>query len=85
MGYANNQFREIEVIRHSSGVAAIITERITDGRVSVMFAREYDHGGQVKRSAFVARRHLAGIRALIDEIEIRLDALEDETRMQRRM
>lgn len=78
------QFNELEVIRHPDGVVAVITERIRDGRVSFMIAREYDVDGEVKRSAYIARRHLPAARMLINDLEERLELAEDRARAKKR-
>lgn len=81
---STGQFNELEVIRHPDGVVAVITERLRDGRVSFMIAREYDDGGEVKRSAYIARRHLPAARQLLNDLEDRLELAEDRTRARRR-
>jgi hypothetical protein len=84
MAAGSDNFREIDVIRDPDGLAAVITERRDNGRVSFMIAREFERNGQTMRSAFIARRHLPGARRLLEAVEDRLDQIEDRTRAQHR-
>jgi hypothetical protein len=77
-------FNELEIIRDPDGVIAVITEREADGRVSFMLAREFDQGGETKRSAYLARRHIAAARRLLSDLEETLDLAEDRARARRR-
>jgi hypothetical protein len=80
----DNGFRVVDIIRDPDGVIAVITERERDGRVSFSLAREYDVDGKPKRSAYLARRHLAAARRLLNDLEERLELAEDRTRAKRR-
>jgi len=77
---AKNEFRVIETIADPDGIVAVITERIRDGRVSFMIAREFEQNGETKRSAYLARRHIAAVRRLIADLEERLELAEDRAR-----
>jgi len=78
------QFTESEIVRDPDGVVAIITERLRDGRVSFMIAREHEFDGQTKRSPYLARRHLAAVRRLLADLEERLELAEDRARAKKR-
>ncbi|MBT8453024.1 MAG: hypothetical protein KJO40_13730 [Deltaproteobacteria bacterium] len=79
-----NDFREVEIIRDPDGVVAIVSERKATGHVSFMIGREFDRAGDICRSSFLARRHIAGARRLLDALEDRLDVIEDRSRTERR-
>jgi hypothetical protein len=81
---ARNEFRLVEVIRDPDGVVAVISERVKDGRISFMIAREFDQNGAVKRSAYLARRHLAAAARLLSELGERLELAEDRARARQR-
>jgi len=77
-------FQETDVLRDPDGVIAVITERVRDGRVSFMLAREFDRDGEVCRSAYMSRRHIAAARRLLNDLEERLETIEDRARAKRR-
>jgi len=79
-----NTFRELEIIKDPDGVIAVITERVKDGRVSFMLAREFEQDGKTCRSAFMAARHLPAVRRLLADIDERLALIEDQARARRR-
>lgn len=81
---ADNGFKVIEIIRDPDGVIAVITEREKDGRVSFSLSREFDVDGKPKRSSYLARRHIAAVRRLLNDLEERLELAEDRTRAKRR-
>lgn len=80
----NTTFKEIEIVRDPDGVIAVITERVRDGRISFMIAREFERDGKTERSAFLARRHLPAVRRLLADLEERLELSEDRSRAKRR-
>ncbi len=84
MNSPNNRFAEVETVQDPDGVVAIITERVSDGRISFMLAREFDRDGDVCRSAYLARRHIRAARRLLSDLEERLEAAEDRARAKRR-
>ena len=59
---------------------AVITERVRDGRISFMLAREFDRDGETCRSAYLARRHIAAARRLLNDLEEQLETHEDRSR-----
>jgi hypothetical protein len=77
-------FTELEIIRDPDGVVAVITERASDGRVSFMLAREFEQSGETKRSAYLAKRHIAAARRLLADLEETLEIAEDRSRARRR-
>jgi hypothetical protein len=81
---SRNEFRTVEVIRDPDGVVAVISERLRDGRISVMIGREFERDGQTKRSAYLARRHLPAVGRLLNELNERLEILEDRARARHR-
>lgn len=76
----NPNFREIEVVRMPDGLFAQITVNDDKGRVSFSVGREYDRNGETIRTVFLNRRHLDSLRAVIDELEAKLDRYEDQAR-----
>jgi hypothetical protein len=78
-------FREVETLRDPDGVVAVVSERLATGHVSFMVAREFDRNGETCRSSFLARRHIAGARRLLDALEEKLDEIEDRSRAERRV
>ena len=79
-----NQFTEVEVVRDPDGVIAIVTESSRDGRISFMLAREFEQNGATKRSSFLSKRHMAGVRRLLADLEERLELAEDRARAKKR-
>lgn len=75
-----NDFRVVEVVKDPDGLVAVITERMSDGRVSFMLAREFDVGGVTRRSAYIARRHLPAAARLLADLGERLELAEDRAR-----
>lgn len=84
MSAPSTNFVETDVVRDPDGVISVITERVRDGRVSFMLAREFDRNGDICRSSFLSRRHIAAARRLLDDMEERLETLEDRARAKRR-
>jgi len=82
-------FHEIAHIRDPDGLIAVFTERVEDGKISCAIFREFDkrENGHVtpQRTMFFASRHLSGYRRLLDEIERRIEGIEDRSRMARRI
>ncbi len=81
---AKNEFRQVEVVKDPDGVVAVISERIKDGRISFMIAREFDSNGEIKRSAYLARRHIAAAARLLADLSERLELAEDRARARQR-
>ena len=81
---SNHEFQVIEVIRDPDGVVAVITERLDNGRISFMLAREFELNGETRRSAYLNPRHLTAVRRLIADLEERLELAEDRAREKRR-
>ena len=81
---SETRYNETDIIKDPDGVIAVITERVSDGAISFGIYREFDRGGRTERSKFLARRHVAGARRLLDDLEERLEQLEDQSRAKRR-
>lgn len=81
---AKDNYRDIEIVRDEDGVLALISEHIPSGRLSFMIAREFERGGETMRTAFLQRRHLSAAHRLLDQLEAKLDTLEDRTRQAKR-
>src|SRR5262245_28971124 len=77
---SKHEFRQVEVVEDPDGVVAVISERRDDGRISFMLAREFDQNGVRKRSAYLARRHLAAAARLLSDLGERLELAEDRAR-----
>lgn len=80
----NPAFKEIDIIKHPDGIIAVITERVSDGRVSFSISREFDADGKTKRTAYLARRHLPAVQQLLSDLSERLELAEDRTRAKKR-
>ena len=81
---STSKFTEVEHLRDPDGIIAVITERASDGRVSFMLAREFEREGVTQRSAYMARRHIAAARRLLNDLEDRLELAEDRARAKKR-
>ena len=66
------------------GVVAVITERLSDGRISFMLTREFELEGKTKRTTYLNTRHLPAVRRLLADLEERLELIEDRIRERRR-
>lgn len=80
-----SDFKEVEVLRDADGVVAVVSERVTTGRISFMLGREFERDGKTERSPFISSRHIAGVRRLLDQLERHAEVLEDRARAERRM
>jgi hypothetical protein len=49
-----------------------------------MLVREFEFEGQTRKTAYFNARHVPGIRRLLDEFEIKAEALEDRARTKHR-
>lgn len=79
-----NTYRPIEIVRDPDGVIATITARERDGRVTFMIQREFDRDGKTVQTAFLARRHIAAVRRILNDLEERLEQVEDQERARHR-
>lgn len=70
---ADSRYRDVHVIRDPDGVVAVITEKVGEGFFSYSFMKEYEVGGQVRRTSFLHRRHAAAVRRLLAQVEEWLD------------
>lgn len=79
---SRTQFREIEVIRHPEceGVVAVISERLSNGNLSFMLAKEFERDGETTRTTFLARRHVDKAQRILELVAERIDQLVDERR-----
>lgn len=84
MSNGSAQFSEVETVRDPDGVIAVVTQSLKDGRVSFCLAREFELNGETKRSSYMARRHVAAARRLLDAIEQKMELAEDRARANRR-
>lgn len=80
----NQKFRVVETVRDPDGVVAVITERVSDGRISFMLTREFELAGETKRTTYLNSRHLPAVQRLITDLSERLELLEDQVRERRR-
>lgn len=81
---SSNGYTPLEVVADPDGVVAVITERDKDGRVSFAIFREYEERGETKRTSYLARRHIAAVRRLCNDLEERLEQAEDRARARKR-
>lgn len=79
-----DEFRIVETVKDPDGVIAIITERVRDGRVSFSLAREFDSGGETKRTSYLSVRHLPAVQRLLSDLSEKLELYEDRARAKRR-
>ncbi len=76
----NAKFRTVHTITHPEGVLIEVTQRVGERRHSFAILKSYvGADGKPTRAAFLNRRHLAGLRASLDELEAWLDREEDRT------
>jgi hypothetical protein len=80
----SHAFRELELLRDPDGLLVTITENTKDGRVTFMIQREYDKAGETKQTAFLQRRHIPAIRRVLNDLEERLELMEDRGRARHR-
>ena len=80
---------EGHTLRKDDGVIAVITRyksgKDSTARYSFSLYKEYDRDGEVKRSHWLDRRHLASVRELTDEVDRWLASEEDRMRAARRV
>ncbi len=79
-----HEYREVERVRDPDGVIAIITERMKTGQMTFSLSKEYEANSVTKTSPYLNRRHIAACRRILNDLEERLDALEDQARSKRR-
>lgn len=73
-----SEYEDIDAIRDVDGVVAVISSRKgAPGQMAVAFFKEFTRNGEVGRSAFLQRRHLAALRRLIERAEEKMDAMAD--------
>ena len=75
---SRNDFEEVHVLRDETGVCAVIHRNKNTGYYSFAFLKEYTRNGELRRSAFLSRRHSLGIRRLIPRVEQFIDPLVDK-------
>jgi len=73
-------YREVERVRDPDGVIAVISERIKTGQMTFALSKEYEQDGRTRTSSYLSRRHIDGIRRLLNDLEERLEGLEDRAR-----
>lgn len=77
-------FSHVDTVRDPDGPVAIITERNKDGRVTFSLMKEFDRGGKTERTPYFHRSHIPALRRLIDDLEEKLEVVEDRTRAKHR-
>ena len=81
---SNPSFSTVEVVRDPDGVIAIITERAKDGRISFSLCREYEEQGVTRRTAYLKQQHIAALRRLLNDLDERLEVIENRSRAKHR-
>lgn len=76
---ASQKYRVVETLRDETGVIATITVD-PKGRTSFSLGREFERGGLTQRTNFLGRRHVAAARTLLDQLEVKLEDVEDRER-----
>jgi hypothetical protein len=81
-----SKFHELTVLDDPDGVIAPITMSEKDGSIRFSFAlmREFDKNGEVSRTAFLNKRHIAAAIRLLERLAEAIDAEEDKLRALRR-
>jgi hypothetical protein len=82
---AGARFHEVAHIRDPDGVLGVVTERVSDGKHSFAFFREFERDGQTQRSTYLAHRHIPAMRRVLSRLDRELEAMEDRARQSRRM
>lgn len=79
---ASEKLKYLEVSRIASddGVVAVVTRRVSDGRVSFKLVKEYDRDKRVEQTPFLARRHVDSLEKLLPQIREAVERAEDEAR-----
>ena len=80
----NDSFRQVEILRDPDGVIAVVTERVSNGRISFAIFNEFERDGQTQRSSFLGARHLPAVERLVAELRRNLELWEDQARARRR-
>jgi hypothetical protein len=80
MAGSHPEFRDVETLRDSSGVIIVVTERISNGRLSFALMNEFERDGITQRSAFLNSRHLDGATRLLAQLAGKLEIWEDAAR-----
>ena len=81
----NSKFEEIDTLRNPFGLVAVITRTCATHQLSVAFYKEFDRGGEVRRTTFVQRRHLDRYGEFVKVVMARMDELEDIDRAMARL
>lgn len=86
------EFREIARIEDTDvelGLFVVITERVSDGKISFCIFRGFERvvagtrNGR-ERSTYMGQRHINGMHRLLKEVDRRLDSMEERARGERR-
>jgi AraC-like DNA-binding protein len=70
---SRDNFSEIEVLRDPDGIVAVITQRADTSYLSFSLMKEFEREGQVVRTSFLNRRHIAAVKRLLPRVEEYLD------------
>jgi hypothetical protein len=81
----SRQYQEIETVRDSDGVVAVITQRVGSNYFSFRILKEYvdQNDGEVKYTSFMGRRHLDAVERVTQQVRDRIDVLEDQFKVRR--
>lgn len=77
-------YQDIETLNDAGGVVAVISQRVSNGQLSVGFFKVFDRDGEVEKTAFLQRKHLDGLERLLPIVRTRMDELEDTRRHENR-
>lgn len=81
---SSKAFLPLRDIVDPDGIVAVITVRDADGRVSFALEREFTQQGRPRRTKYLKRSHIPGIRRLLNDLEVELEKEEDRERTKRR-
>jgi hypothetical protein len=79
---SRHEFREVEVLREGELICVVTARTTADGKDYHAFAilKEYERDGQIYRSGFMNRRHVASARKLLERVEGWLDETSGRVR-----
>lgn len=76
--HQNKNYTEVAIIREEDGVCAVITEHVPTGRLTFSLCREFEQGGEIRRTSFLATRHGGALRRALISAESWIAKRADE-------
>ena len=72
-------YDDIEEISDPDGVVALISQRRSNGALSVAIFRIYERDGQKEKTNFMSSKHIAAARRVLDIAEKKMAKLEAQS------